>query len=60
MAAKAVARGIVVVISNHDTEFTRLAYDQASKRVYFPVQRYISCNGAKRNKVDEVLAVFAP
>ena len=59
-AEKLMARGIVVLISNHDTEFTRLAYAQASDRVYFAVQRYISCNGAKRNKVDEVLAVFAP
>lgn len=51
-------RGIPVVISNHDTEFTRAAYVQAQAWFYFPVQRYISCDGANRNKVAEVLAVF--
>jgi DNA adenine methylase len=50
-------RGITVVLSNHDTEFTRLAYSSA-KIISFDVQRYISCNGEKRDKAPEVLAVF--
>jgi len=56
-AEKLAARGITVVLSNHDTEFTRLAYASA-KTLRFNVQRYISCNGEKRDKAPEVLAVF--
>jgi len=60
LAAQAMAcaaRGIPVVISNHDTEFVRAAY--ASARVEaFEVQRYISCNGSKRGKAAELLAIF--
>jgi DNA adenine methylase len=58
MAALLAKRNIPVVISNHDTEFTRAAYAHAHELVYFPVQRYISCDGANRHKVAEVLAVF--
>jgi DNA adenine methylase len=54
------ARGVAVVLSNHDTEFTRRAYGQASELVFFPVQRYISCDGANRNKAAELLAIFRP
>ncbi len=50
-------RGIPVVLSNHDIEFTRQAYASA-KTVRFDVQRYISCNGDKREKAPEVLALF--
>ncbi len=58
MAERLAACGIPVVISNHDNEFTRQAYRNANHAHYFPVQRYISCDGANRNKVDEVLAIF--
>jgi DNA adenine methylase len=57
MAERLAHRGIPVVISNHYTEFTRQAYSQASIST-FSVQRYISCDGANRNKVEELLAVF--
>ncbi len=53
------ARGIPVIISNHDTEFVRTEY--ASARIEaFDVQRYISCNGSNRGKAAELLAIFAP
>lgn len=52
-------KGITVVISNHQTKFIEQAYKNA-KLTTFPVQRYISCNGANRNKANEVLAVFSP
>jgi len=58
MAEKLAKRGIPVLISNHDTEFTRNAYINAHTQLYFSVQRYISCDGANRNKAAEVLAVF--
>jgi DNA adenine methylase len=56
-AMKLAARGITVVLSNHDTEFTRLTYSSA-KIISFDVQRYISCDGNNRNKAPEILAVF--
>jgi len=58
LAKELAAQGIPVLLSNHDTEFTRRAYAGA-KIKKFPVQRYISCNGNKRGKVQEVLALFS-
>lgn len=49
---------ITVIISNHDTEFTREIYINADKLEYFEVQRHISCDGSKRSKAAEILAVF--
>lgn len=49
--------GIPVLLSNHDTEFTRDIY--ASARITsFGVPRTISCDGRKRGKAAEVLALF--
>ncbi len=62
LAAKArqlADRGIPVVISNHDTPFTRMAYSGA-KIVSFDVQRTISCNGRNRRMARELLAIFRP
>jgi len=50
-------KGIPVIISNHDTEFTRQIYAQA-KLEFFDVQRFISSNAANRNKAGELLAIF--
>lgn len=50
-------RGIPVLISNHDTTLTRRLYHGASLSVV-KVKRTISRNGAGRNKVDELLALF--
>jgi len=49
--------GIPVLISNHDTELTRLWYKQA-KMHKLQVRRSISRDGGKRNKVDELLALY--
>ena len=50
--------GIPVLISNHNTSFTLKTYDQAQKITKFRVQRYISCNGNKRNTAGELLALY--
>jgi DNA adenine methylase len=51
--------GATVIISNHDTSFVRNAY-KGAKISSFAVQRFISCKGDGRAKVQEVLAVFKP
>lgn len=51
-------RGVTVVISNHDTEFTNRVYHPA-KIITFDVQRFISSDTKNRNAVGELLAVFA-
>lgn len=56
-AEKLANKNITVIISNHDNEFTRKAYRKANI-IRFDVQRYISCDGANRNKVGEVIAIF--
>lgn len=48
---------ITTLISNHNTKFTRDLYNQA-KLVKFKVRRFISCNGQKRNFVNELLAIY--
>ncbi|OEF30070.1 Dam family site-specific DNA-(adenine-N6)-methyltransferase [Vibrio rumoiensis] len=50
-------RDIPVLISNHDTALTRRLYKGAQLNVV-KVKRTISRNGAGRNKVDELLALF--
>jgi len=50
-------KGIPVIISNHDTEETRLLYASAEVRS-FNVQRFISCNGSGRGTAPELLAIF--
>lgn len=59
VAMEVAGRGLTVVISNHDTDFTRRAYADADL-ISFQVQRYISCDGANRGKAAELLAVYAP
>lgn len=57
LAIKLMNKGIPVIISNHDTDFTRNIYHSA-KISAFDVQRFISSDGANRNKSPELLAVF--
>lgn len=57
MARKLQARGVHVVISNHNTEWTQQNYAPA-RLIAFDVQRFISSDIANRNKVSEILAVF--
>lgn len=52
-------KGAHVLISNHDTPFTRLLYKQA-KIVSLNVPRLISCKATQRKKVAELLAIYAP
>lgn len=50
-------RDIPVLVSNHDTELTRVLYKNALLTT-LQVSRSISQNGAKRHKVAELLALF--
>jgi DNA adenine methylase len=52
-------RDIVVLISNHNTQFTRGIY-QSAEITELEVSRTISCNGANRKKASELLALFTP
>ncbi|MBI3560279.1 MAG: Dam family site-specific DNA-(adenine-N6)-methyltransferase [Gammaproteobacteria bacterium] len=51
-------RGIPVLVSNHDTEFTRHAYQYATQVEQFSVRRSISCNINNRERADELLALY--
>ena len=57
LAKDAAARGITVIISNHDTVFTREQYQGADIRS-FAVKRMISCHSTNRLPVTELLAIF--
>ena len=57
LAEKAQQRGITVVISNHDTTWTRKIYQQAVLHS-LQVGRSISQKGASRGKVAELFAVY--
>lgn len=50
-------RGVKVIISNHDTPFTREIYSNASIKK-FDVQRFISSKSKQRNKAPELVAAF--
>ena len=47
-----------VIISNHDTEFTRALYKNAKKIVELEVTRSIAAKGTSRKKVKELLAIY--
>lgn len=57
-AEKAAAKGARVVVSNHDSRESRELYRNAFRTEKFAVRRFISCNGKKRDMVDELLAVY--
>ena len=57
LAIESANRGIPVIISNHDTEFTRHQYRLATI-TSFPVKRLISCKAQNRSNVQELVAVF--
>jgi DNA adenine methylase len=50
-------QGIPVLISNHDTVWTRKIYTQASLDM-IQVKRTISPKGGSRNKVGELMALY--
>lgn len=59
LAQKLAARGIPVIISNHDTLMTRALYEGLGAGLHgFKVRRTISCNAQRRGRVGELLAVF--
>lgn len=58
MAADIAAKGIPVLISNHCTDETDSMYKTCSRQEKFTVQRYISCNGTRRESAGEILALF--
>lgn len=58
LAEQAAQRGVPVLVSNHDTDFVRRDYCNA-RITRFPVQRFISRDGANRRPAREVLALFA-
>lgn len=58
-AGKLAAKGVPVIISNHNTDPIRRLYKTVGASTEkFMVRRMISCNTNKRNKVQELLAVF--
>ena len=57
LAKDAANRGITVIISNHDTDFTRHHY-KGAKIKSFEVKRSISCNTKNRLPAKELLAIF--
>lgn len=58
-AARLAQRGVRVVISNHDTPAIRNLYKAHGARLKrLSVRRSISCNGADRALVGEIIAVF--
>jgi DNA adenine methylase len=58
LAIDASDRGAVVLLSNHDTDFTRDLYQRATRVVERKVSRTISCDGQNRTKAKELIAVF--
>jgi len=56
-AAQLADRQIPVLISNHDTPFTRNIYQNTQLNT-FPVRRTISCNPKNRGMAAELLAFF--
>ncbi|WP_058514152.1 Dam family site-specific DNA-(adenine-N6)-methyltransferase [Legionella santicrucis] len=57
LAKETAAKGIPVILSNHDTEFTRHHYRKAEIKS-FPVSRFINCQGSMRQPVNELIAIF--
>lgn len=57
LAMESAERGITVIISNHDTEFTRHHY-RYGKIISFPVARLISCHAKSRQPAQELVAIF--
>ncbi len=56
-AEQLAARGVKVIISNHDNGITREIYKDATIES-FTVQRTISCDGENRGAAKELLAIY--
>ena len=57
LAKDAANRGVPVIVSNHDTDFTRHYYEGARIKS-FAVKRHISCTAKNRLPAKELLAIF--
>ena len=57
LAKQLSSSGVSVILSNHDTTFTRKIYSGATI-TSFPVSRTISCKTEKRIPVKELLAIY--
>lgn len=60
MAERARKRGVDVIVSNHNTDETKVLYRGSDQVREFKVKRSISQNGAKRHKASEILALYQP
>ena len=58
LALSLAEKDIPVIISNHNTAFTRQIY-QTAKFKKFTATRLISCHGASRQPAKELLAIFS-
>src|SRR5262249_42146314 len=58
LCEEAARRGALVLVSNHDTPFTRSLYKGAAEIVELMVSRTISSDGSTRNKAMELIARF--
>lgn len=58
LARSLASRGIKVIISNHDVEFTRKIYEGATL-YHIGVTRTISAKGSSRKKANELIAVYS-
>lgn len=58
LALASAAKGIPVIISNHDTEFTRYHYQDALIKSFY-VPRFINCQSSLRQPVKELLAIYS-
>lgn len=58
LAKEARRKNIPVLISNHNTQFTRKAYKSADNIKRLQVRRFISCKGQQRKPASELLALF--
>lgn len=57
LAKSAAERGVLVIISNHDTEATRSYYEFADIHA-FSVKRTINCQSQHRRQAKELIAIF--
>jgi DNA adenine methylase len=57
LAKETAAKGIPVILSNHDTEFTRHHYCTAEIKSFY-VPRYINCQAGLRKPAKELIAIF--
>ncbi len=59
-AKKTSDSGVTVLISNHSNNITKKIYSEATHIYHFNVRRLISCNGNKRERARELLALYEP